>query len=116
MPSVRHGCPRRAFRGGPGRRVDATQVRPAGRPARAHTAPSDRYARESTMPLKPPVELGFDAALQHAINADKFAQSDPTHAASELAKSMQALIKATRAQLETIENGIDMLAGDRRPR
>lgn len=68
------------------------------------------------MPLKTPVEMGFDAALQHAINADKFAQSDPTHAASELAKSMQALIKATRTQLETIENGIDQLTSDKRPR
>ena len=67
------------------------------------------------MPLDTLVESNFDAALQHAINADKLAQSDPTHAASELAKSMQALIKATRMQLRQIEDGISNLGSGRRP-
>lgn len=68
------------------------------------------------MPMKLAVAATFDAALQHAINADKFAETDPGHAASELAKSMQALIKATRSQLEILENGVEVLVGDRRPR
>jgi hypothetical protein len=62
------------------------------------------------------VEANFDSALQHAINADRPAQSDSAQAASELAKAMQALIKATRMQLQSIEDGISSQVGDRRPR
>jgi hypothetical protein len=65
------------------------------------------------MPEKTAVETTFDSALQHAINADKLAQSDPARAASELAKAMQALIKGTQTQLQAIEDGIDTLAGQR---
>jgi len=65
------------------------------------------------MPEKTEGAISFDSALQHAINADKLAQSDPTRAASELAKAMQALIKGTQTRLQAIEDGIDILVGKR---
>jgi hypothetical protein len=67
------------------------------------------------MTAKASVEAAYDSALQHAINADKLAQDDPAHAAGELAKAMQALIKAHKAQLQAIEDGINILLNAKRP-